>query len=202
MEPFEVYIWKRMLLQVGGVIAIAIILGLFVLAYNGTYHQVVNLDQQADERWSKVMGDLVERYGPIPGLASDVEPSLGSDAPALESVTRDLGRWNEALSGGDMGRMDEATTNLEASLSALVPFLGEHPDLAASGEVREFLASLERTEEEAAADRVGYNEAVSEYNRAISTFPASLWTVNWGFSPREYFTAMIGGSEPTTGPSG
>ena len=36
MEPFNTFIWKKIFIQVGGVIAIATVLGGFVLAYNAT----------------------------------------------------------------------------------------------------------------------------------------------------------------------
>ena len=105
------------------------------------------------------------------------------------------------MSGEDMGDINRATTNLEASLSSLAEAVEEHPDLAVSGEVKEFLAVLQATGEEVSADRLVYNEKVREYNRAIGSFPADLWTDNWHFTEREYFTAKIGDAEPPPVPA-
>jgi LemA protein len=200
MEPMDTFIAKRMLVQVGGVIAIAAILGGFTVAYNATYAGVANLEEQADARWAGITRDLAGRYAGIPGLAAGLGTSLGSDAPALEEVTRNLDRWNAAVSEGEMGGINRATTNLEDSLSHLTMVLKRHPQIAASGEVQDLLAVLEKTEGAISSDRSSYNEGVREYNRALSSFPASLWTENWGFARREYFTARIGSTGPLPSP--
>jgi len=196
MEPFDTFILKRMLVQVGGVIAIAAILGGFVLAYNAAYNNIVYLDRVADGRWTTVTGDLVERYGGISGLARDIRPALGSDAPAMDAVTGKLSLWTSAVEGGDMARISSATTALEDSIASFTLVLERHPDLEGSGEVGNFTEILEATRARASADEADYDEAVREYNLAISTFPAGLWVENWGFTQRDYFTARIGGREP------
>jgi LemA protein len=196
MEPFTTFIWKRILIQVGGVIVIAVILGGFVLAYNISYNNAVNLDQQADEQWVRITHDLVERYGGIPALAEYLGSSMGSDVSALDQVTRNLSRWRVALSEGGIGKINTETTNLEVSITSLTMVLKGHPGIAASGGVRDFMSDLERTDADISADRLSYDEAVQLYNRAINSFPASLWASNWGFSWREYFTARIGTREP------
>lgn len=202
MEPFETFIWKRILVQIGGVIAIAAILGGFILAYNASYNSVVNLDQRADERWAQVTRDMQERYGGIAGLVSYLGTSPESDASAVGEVTRNLSSWETAMKEGDIGRINSATTDLEASLSYLNMVLEERPEIEASQEVQDFLATLEETEGRISVDQSSYNEAIQTYNREISSFPASLWTYNWGFSQREYFTARIGSTEPPSVPVG
>ena len=196
MEPFPTFIWKKIFVQLGGVIAIAAILGGFVLAYNATYNNVVNLDQLADERWARITQDMMERYGGIQGLVDDLRPSLGSDVSALDEVKRNLSHWRTTFNEGDIGTINPATTNLEASLPLLTSVLKEHPEVAATRKVQDFLAFLDGTEVRISADQSSYNEGVWEYNQAIGSFPASLWTYNWGFSRREYFTARIGTREP------
>jgi hypothetical protein len=200
MEPFETFIWKRIFVQVGGVIAIAIVLGGFILAYNATYNTVVNLDQLADDRWAMIASDMVDRYGGLLSLADDLRPSLGSDASYADEVGRNMSRWREALREGEIGAINLATTNLEASLSRFTMVLEVHPELVTSPEVQDFMINLDNTEGRILADRSSYNEVTQSYNRAISSFPASMWTYNWGFSRREYFTAGIGSREPSPVP--
>jgi LemA protein len=202
MVPFDDFLMRRVLLQVGGAIAIAIILGVFVIAYNATYTTVMRLDQQTDEAWTRVVDDMVERYRDVPALAVDLGPSLGPDASAVGEVMRDLDRLKTALSAGEMGGINAATTDLESSLSSLTAVLEAHPEISASGEVRGFMAALERTDQAISDDRVAFNERVWEYNREISSFPGSLWSDNWGLSPREYFTARIGNGDPPPVPAG
>jgi LemA protein len=201
MEPFDTFILRRMLVQVGGVIAIAAILGGFIVAYNATYAGVADLGRQADGGWAGITRDMAERYGPIPGLAADIRTSLGSDATALDEASRNLSHWEAAMTEGDMGRINRATTDLEDSLSRLTLILKGNPGIWSSGEVQDFLAILERTEANISAGQSRYNEGVRDYNRAITSFPAGLWTENWGFAPREYFTARIGSRGPPPVPA-
>ena len=200
MEPFDIFIWKRIFVQIGGVIAIALVLGGFLVVYSATYNSVSNLDRQADAGWAGITRDMQERYGGIPGLADDLRPSLGSDASSLDEVARNMSRLRTALDEGDMGTINPATTNLEASLSLLTGVLKEHPEFGSSPEVRDFLATLEASEGRISDDQSNFNEGIQSYNQAISSFPASLWTYNWGFSRREYFTARIGTREPPSLP--
>jgi len=202
MEPFETYILKRILVQVGGVIAIAAILGVFILAYNATYNNISNLDQAADGRWTRLGNDLQERYQGIPGLAGEIRPSLGPDTSALDELLKNLSRWDSAVGGGDTGQISLATTDLEASLSSFVSDLKGHPELEGSDRVQEFLGVLESTGARASDDEAGYNEEVQQYNQAISTFPGALWAPDWGFGEREYFTARIGNGEQIPVPPG
>ena len=202
MEPFTTFIWKRIFVQLGGVIAIAAILGGFVFVYNATYNNVAGLDQLADARWAQVARDMQERYGGIPALEAGIRPSLGADVSALDEVSKNLTLWQVALRNGDIRKINPATTNLEASIGYFSDILKAHPQAATSWEVQDFMGTLGRTGAQLSDDRSGYNEAIQRYNQAISSFPASLWTYNWGFLPREYFTARIGPTAPPPIPGG
>ncbi len=191
MRPFDTFILKRLFVQVGGIIAIAVILAVFLFSYNATYYTAMTLDRQADERWAGITHDLVERYRGIPALAAFLGPSLGPDTPALDQVSANLSRWNAALRDGGIGRLDPETANLEAALGHLDRVLERHPDVLWSLEVLRFREGLDRSGAVIEAERATYNEAVQRYNEAIGSFPATLWSENWGFAPRDSFTAEI-----------
>ncbi|HTY53269.1 MAG TPA: LemA family protein [Methanomicrobiales archaeon] len=193
MDPFATFMWKRIIIQIGAIVAIAAVLGAFVLAYNAAYNQVAGLDQIADERWARLSLDLQERYAGIPSLGRAIGPSLGADHPVLDEVMADLDRWEAAMGKGDLGKIDIATANLEDSISRLVTAMQNHPGIVASTVPREFLDGLKSTGEAIPGDRLSFNDGVMRYNQAISTFPASLWVENWGFPARGYFNASIGG---------
>jgi LemA protein len=192
MEPFDTSVVKRTLVQVWAVIAIAAILGTFIIAYHATYASVAGLDNRAGGRWAEVAGDLVDRYSGIPSLLTVLSQYQGPDAPPVQEVNRRFAAWKGAFISGGAGQVSRATSELEASLAQVRVFLEGNPEMASTGEAREFLAALAGTNEEIREDRLSYNEAVDEYNHAISTFPATLWSGNWGFVPREYFMAEPG----------
>jgi hypothetical protein len=191
----DAYFLKRIFVQIGGVIAIAAILGTFLVAYNATYASVADLDRQAGERWAKLAGDLVERYRGIPGLLSFLGQPAGPGAPDLREVSGRFGTWEQAFSAGDTVQLSRATADLEASLAPVTAYLQEHPELAAGEEAREYLAALAATASEIAADRQSYNDAAHDYNLALNTFPGTLWADNWGFAPMNSFTAQVGNQE-------
>jgi LemA protein len=201
MEPFTTFIWKRIFIQIGGVVAIAIILGGFVLAYNATYNSIVSLDQTADERWARVAGGLVDRYEGIPGLVGDLRSLRGADSGVFDQVAANLSRWKAAFSDGKIAKIGTETTNLEVSISELARELDGHPEMGNFRTVQDFRAVLEETGTRLRVDQSSYNEGVRKYNLAISSFPASLWAENWGFPWREYFLARIAGREPPVMPS-
>ena len=200
MEPFETFILKRTIFQLVSVIAISLILGGFLLTYHATYNDVANLDRRADKRWAQVTVDMQERYGGIPGLVTSLGTSPESDAMAIGEISRNLSAWETAMKEGDIRRINSATTNLEASLAVLTMAVKGHPEIESSPEVQSVLATIGETGGRLLADGSDYNEAIDAYNQEISSFPASLWAFNWGFSPREYFTARIGGAEPAPVP--
>jgi len=66
--------------------------------------------------------------------------------------------------------------------------LGEaYPDLKADENFRQLQTELSETEDKLAAARRFFNNAVSEYNAAIQSFPALLFSRLMGFLPREFF---------------
>jgi LemA protein len=192
MGPSNTAFMKRLFLQLGGIIAVAVILAGFLLAYHSTYSTVVTLDREADGRWAGITHDLVERYQGIPSLAAFLGPSLGPDTPTLDEVSRNLSRWNTALREGGIGKLDPETANLEAALSRFVRVLEGRPDLRESREVMLFLQELDHSGAVAEADRAAFNQVIQDYNEAIGSFPATLWSENWGYVRRASFTAEIG----------
>jgi len=62
-----------------------------------------------------------------------------------------------------------------------------YPDLKASRNFLKLQASWNETEEQISASRRYYNSAITDYNNAIQTFPASLIANRYGFSPKKVF---------------
>jgi len=58
------------------------------------------------------------------------------------------------------------------------------------------MITLEGTENRISTERMRYNEATRDYNRARRSFPGNIWAPGWGFEGREYFKAKVGAEEP------
>jgi LemA protein len=193
MEPYGPFVTNRTLVQIWAVIAIAAILGAFVVAYNATYTSVAELDGRAGDAWDRLTGHLVDRYTGLPGVIALLAGEPGPGPDAIRQAERRFDAWKEALPSGDEGRVSRTTADLEASLAPVRTYLEGDPGAAATGEAQEFLGALARTGDEIRADRQEYNDVADEYNLAVTTFPANLWADNWGFVPREYFMAKLAG---------
>jgi LemA protein len=62
-----------------------------------------------------------------------------------------------------------------------------YPDLKADANFQQLQTDLSDVENKLAAARRFFNNAVSEYNAALQSFPAVLFSNAFGFAPREFF---------------
>jgi LemA protein len=104
------------------------------------------------------------------------------------------------MQSGDLDSINDATTQLDAEVTNLVVEVEAYPDLKASQVVQDLITELEGTENRISTERMRYNEAVGDYNRARRVFPANMFAAGWGFEARAYFEAKVGASEPPAVP--
>jgi LemA protein len=183
-------------IAIGAVIAILAIVGGMILLYYGTFNNLVALEESVDEKWAEVQQELQRRYDLIPRVVNASKLYIQYEGSILENITRLRSQWASALQTGDMETVDNATDQMESALSNLIVSVEAYPDLKASQVVQDLMVTLEGTENRISTERMRYNEATRDYNRARRSFPGSLWASGWGFEGREYFKAKIGAEEP------
>lgn len=183
-------------IAIGAVIAILAIVGGMILLYYGTFNNLVALEESVDEKWAEVQQELQRRYDLIPRVVNASKLYIQYEGSILENITRLRSQWASALQTGDMETVDNATGQMESALSNLIVSVEAYPDLKASQVVQDLMVTLEGTENRISTERMRYNEATRDYNRARRSFPGSLWASGWGFEGREYFKAKIGAEEP------
>jgi LemA protein len=96
--------------------------------------------------------------------------------------------------------INDATGQLDTAVTNLVVTIEDYPDLKASEVVQDLITELEGTENRLSTERMRYNEAVGDYNRARRMFPANMFAAGWGFEGKGYFEAKVGAEEPPTVP--
>ncbi|MCJ7424123.1 LemA family protein [Candidatus Bathyarchaeota archaeon] len=183
-------------IAIGAVVAILAIVGGMILLYYGTFNNLVALEESVDEKWAEVQQELQRRYDLIPRVVNASKLYIQYEGSILENITRLRSQWASALQTGDMETVDNATDQMESALSNLIVSVEAYPDLKASQVVQDLMVTLEGTENRISTERMRYNEATRDYNRARRSFPGSLWASGWGFEGREYFEAKIGAEEP------
>ena len=183
-------------IAIGAIIAILVVIGAIFLIYYGTYNNLVALEESVDEKWAQVEQELQRRYDLIPRVVNASKLYIQYEGSILEEITKLRSQWASAMQTGDLETINNATGNLESGLSRLIAVFEAYPDLKASEVVQDLMIVLEGTENRISTERMRYNEAVRDYNRAIRFFPANIWASGWGFEGREYFKAKVGAEEP------
>ena len=178
------------------VIVILAIVGGIVFLYFGTYNNLVALEESVEEKWAEVQQELQRRYDLIPRVVNASKLYIQYEGSILENITRLRSQWASAMQTGDMETVDNATGQMESALSKLIVSVEAYPDLKASQVVQDLMITLEGTENRISTERMRYNEATRDYNRARRSFPGNIWAPGWGFEGREYFKAKVGAEEP------
>jgi len=183
-------------IAIGAIIAILAVVGVIFVVYYGTYNNLVALEESVDEKWAQVEQELQRRYDLIPRVVNASKLYIQYEGSILEEITMLRSKWASAMQTGDTKAINNATGNLESGLSRLIAVVEAYPDLKASQVVQDLMITLEGTENRISTERMRYNEAVRDHNRAIRSFPANIWASGWGFERREYFKAKVGAEEP------
>jgi LemA protein len=180
------------------VIAAILVVGvIFVALYYGTYNNLVGLEESVDEKWAQVEQELQRRYDLIPRVVNASKLYIEYEGSILQNVTELRSQWAAAMQSGDVDAINDATGKLDSEVSNLIVVIREdYPQLEAQKVVQDLIVELEGTENRISTERMRYNEAVRDYNRARRSFPANLWAAGWGFEGREYFEAKVGAEEP------
>jgi len=173
-----------------------IVSGIFAALYFGTFNNIVTLEAGADEKWAQVEQELQRRYDLIPNVVNTARLYIEYEGSVLEEITRLRSQWAVASQTGDVDAVNNATGELESSLSRLLVVFEDYPALKASQIVEDLLVVLEGTENRISTERMRYNEAVRDYNVAIKAFPGNFWASGWGFESKAYFEAKVGAEEP------
>lgn len=179
------------------IVAIIVVGVIFAVLYFGAYNNLVGLEESVDEKWAQVEQELQRRYDLIPRVVNASKLYIQYEGSILQNVTELRSQWAAAMQSGDVDDINDATGKLDSEVSNLIVVIREdYPELEAQKVVQDLIVELEGTENRISTERMRYNEAVRDYNRARRSFPANLWAAGWGFEGREYFEAKVGAAEP------
>lgn len=183
------------------IVAIIVVVGvIFAALYFGAYNNLVGLEESVDEKWAQVEQELQRRYDLIPRVVNASKLYINYEGSILQNVTELRSQWAAAMQSGDLDAINDATSELDSAISRLIVVVEDYPDLKADQVVEDLMVALEGTENRISTERMRYNEAVRDYNRARRSFPANMWAAGWGFEGREYFEAKVGAEEPPSVP--
>ncbi|MBI4447312.1 MAG: LemA family protein [Acidobacteria bacterium] len=187
---------KGLLIGLGALVLLIIIFGLML---QGSYNELVRLDQETETRWAQVQNVYQRRADLVPNLVATVKGYAAHEREVLQEVTESRSRVGSVQLSPDMlnnpaafQRFQEAQGALSTALSRLLLVVERYPELKANQNFLELQSQLEGTENRIAVERKRFNEAAQAYNTRVRQFPTNLIAGFFGFHPRLYFQAAPG----------
>ncbi len=163
------------------IIIIVIILLLVVYYYN----TLIRKKNEVDNATGSINTMLKNRYDLIPNLVDTVKSYMTYESDVLTKLTS---MRTKALSDNTT-EADKIELNKEISsaLQRIMISVENYPELKASNNFLQLQESWTDVEDRISASRRFYNNAVTEYNIAIKSFPGNLFAGMMSFQPKQVF---------------
>ncbi|MFL4975226.1 MAG: LemA family protein [Microvirga sp.] len=148
------------------------------------YQEIPRSDNAVSAAWGDVQNQYQRRADLIPNLVETVKGYATHERGTLEAVVQ---ARNAALTASGPAQQAAAEGALSGALGRLMALSEAYPDLKANTNFQQLQSELSDVENKLAAARRFFNNAVSEYNASIQSFPAVLFARQMGFTVREFF---------------
>jgi LemA protein len=180
------------LVVVGGVVLLALLVGLLVVVI---YNRLVGLRNRFNNAFAQIDVQLKRRYDLIPNLVETARGYLKHERQTLEAV---IAARNSAVAASSRAAQDPsnagavkalsgAESALAGTLSRLFAVAEAYPDLKANQTMAGLMEELTSTENKVSFARQSYNDSVMTYNTARETFPSNLVAGAFNFNAAELF---------------
>lgn len=185
-------------------IVLLVIGSLLFISGCSSYNNMVNLDEDVANSWSKVESEYQRRSDLIPNLVNTVKGVAEFEKSTLTQVVEARSRATSVnidpsnITPEKMQQFQEAQSGLSQSLGRLLLISENYPQLRASENFKEFQAQLEGTENRIKVARNRYNDVVTTYNKKVRRFPTSIFASMFGFDQQAQFEAEAGSDEAPT----
>ena len=153
-----------------GIVLVVIVL-LIVMMLSGVYNGLVSKEEEVDNKLADISVQLERRADLIPNLVNTVKGYVKHEESVIDSITE--AREN-LVSAKSLDEKAAANSKLDSAINALMVIVENYPDLKASENFIQLQDELAGTENRIAVARKNYNDAATEYNKAIQMFPASI----------------------------
>jgi LemA protein len=193
---------KKLVLGCLGAVVLFIII--LVLSVIGGYNRLTRLSQAVDSQWAQVQNVYQRRIDLIPNLVQTVQGAANFEKSTLEDVTQ--ARAAAENSGIDpnsaptdpakLAQFQQAQERLGAAVVRVLAVAENYPQLHSTANFAELQAQLEGTENRIAVERGRFNDTVRQYNTALRSFPAILYSGAMGFTTKPYFVATTAAQTP------
>jgi LemA protein len=178
-----------------GLIIFIVVAALLSLYGCSSYNGLVDKDTNVDKYWSQVQTQYQRRADLIPNLVRTVQGVANFEKGTLVAVQEARSRATgvnlsaDQLTPENIQKFQAAQDQLSGSLSRLLAVAENYPQLRATQNFSELQAQLEGTENRIAVARNDFNNAATDYNRSVRSFPNSIFAGIFGFGRKGLFEA-------------
>jgi len=154
------------------------------------YNSLVSKKNQVENIFASVDTQLKKRYDLIPNLVASVSKYMEHEKSLLTEVTKLRAEANKPnISDEHKIALDAKMTS---ALGSIMIAVENYPDLKANENVMHLQRSLNEVEEQIAASRRAYNQAVTDYNNAIEMLPTNFMASAMNYKRKEVFEITEG----------
>lgn len=187
---------KKSLAIILGIIALVVVLGGWFIK---TRNNLVVQDENVNNAWSNVETAYQRRADLIPQLVNTVKGASNFEKETYTAVTEarktasDIKLTGDDLTEENIARFQKAYDNLAKEMTRAINVTVEaYPDLKATQEYANLMVQLEGCENRISVERKNFNDVVTNYNKTIRQFPASIVANMSGFEKKSTFKASEG----------
>jgi LemA protein len=162
-----------------------IILIVLVIVLVLMYNSLVAKKNQVQNIFASVDTQLKKRYDLIPNLVASVSKYMEHEKSILEDITKLRAEANKPnISDNQKIALDAKITS---ALGSIMVAVENYPDLKANENVMHLQRSLNEVEEQIAAARRAYNQAVTDYNNALEQIPTNFMASMMNYQTKQVF---------------
>jgi LemA protein len=183
----------------GVLVVVALVVVVVLLWIAGAYNSLVALRNRFKTAFSQIDVQLKRRHDLIPNLVETAKGYLEHEKGTLEAVTQARGAAATAArtaaanpaDAGSLASLAAAESQLNGALGRLFAVAEAYPDLKANQNMIALQQELSATENQIAASRQIFNNAVMQYNTTRESFPTNLVADAMGFAPAQLFELEV-----------
>lgn len=189
---------KKWLIPVIVIVVLGIIIYSLTIGFNNT---AVVKQEDARLAWSNVESSYQRRNDLISNLVKTVQGAAEFERGTLTDVIEARARATSVnvdptnITPEQLQQFQEAQSQVSSALSRLLVTVERYPELRATENFQQLQSQLEGTENRINVARNRYNEATTDYNTYIRTFPNSMFAGMFGFDRMERFEADAGSED-------
>lgn len=151
------------------VLLIVLVIAAWILA---TYNRIVRLENRIDNAWGQIDVQLRRRGELIPNLVETVKGYAKHEREVFEKVSQARAAMLGAKGPAEAMAADNMLTG---ALKTLFAVAEAYPELKANTNFLQLQDELSHTENKVAFARQHYNDAVTDYNNTVETFPGIIF---------------------------